>query len=168
MKDRIKTIISSKGLEINYEGNNIKYFQIAYFSDIEFVYGITELGWLIKKNNNQYLVKNKEKNYIPFFKLLELPNRGVIDQIKSNIEFALDENFSIFDFFPIVQITKTSMDMESSYWTNLCLNLLLNNKLYNLEFSAFLKNRKEDKWISQSLRHKLFKYIVKTECNGIN
>lgn len=162
MKNQIKTIISSKGVEIDHQGNNIKYFQIAYFSDIEFVYGITELGWLIKKNNNQYLVRNQENNYIPFFKLLELPNKDVIDQIKSNIEFILDENYSIFDYFPIVQITKTAINMESLYWANLCLDLLLDNELYNSDFLGYIRNKKEDKWISQSLRHKLLKYIAKT------
>lgn len=162
MKKTIKDIIKAQGTIINYKDSDVKYLEIANFIDAEFTYGIIEDGWLVKKKNNQYLVDNEEENYIIFFNLLELPNDKILDNINVNIESLLNSNLSIFDFFPIVEITKTAISMESSYWAILCLDLLLKSKLYSLELLNYLFDKKDDKWLPQPLKHKILKYISRT------
>ncbi|WP_452600687.1 hypothetical protein [Pontimicrobium sp. MEBiC06410] len=155
----IKQIIENKGKLISYKDKNIKYLEIGNFKDISFRYGVTNDGWIIKNNNNFYLIKNNEKNYIVFFNILELPSDLIIRTVNDKIEELKENDLSIFDFFPIIQITETAFNMESSYWSILCLDLLLKSKLYKTELLDYLYHEKKAKWIPQPLKHKILKYI---------
>ena len=166
--ENILNLIEEKGQVINYKEDYIKYLEIASFSNLAFSYGATERGWLVNKDNKSFLIEDIQDNYIAFFSLLELPSNSILDTIKTSIKQFTNEKILIFDFFPIISITKTAINMQSTYWSILCLDLLLENKLYHQDLLDCLYNEKKEKWISQSLKHKILKYISRVRDNEWN
>lgn len=155
----LKKIIEKRGKLTEIEGDSIKYVEVVNITDINFRYGFSDKGWVVFYDDNKTLIK--DDNYISLFKLLELPFERLNEEIRKNPLF---ENFKLDEFnvlFPLVNIVKTSINMESDYWALLSLEMLLHGKIYDDSLLSGLMTLQNQKWPSQKLKHKAKSYMSK-------
>jgi hypothetical protein len=158
----IKQELLSKGVLINYLGEQLHYFEVLEFKDPAIKYGFTSSGWLINDNGHQTFVKFDSENYLPFVKILQIPFENVITSIENRCNLIQTQNVKIDDLFPIKNITKTAIRMESNYWSKLALKFLVHSKSDDLELKFFLSSNLNEKWLSQELKHLIKKYTGPT------
>ncbi len=159
-------IIAKEEVIIKPSNQPLKYIEIASFKSLSFSYGIYDDGWIVKTNNQVYQILDEDiDNYIVFLKILEQTPDKLLSKIREKI-IELNKDLEIKDLFPIYNIMNLIFRMESSYWLNLCFDLLLEAVLYDNEIEVFSeKLLNNSKWITQELKHKILKYISRCKRN---
>ncbi|MCE7992157.1 MAG: hypothetical protein HEP71_09265 [Roseivirga sp.] len=141
--------------------DNLSYEYVELFRDsgTNFRYGYCLIGWVVfDDENNHALIKWNGLNFLGFLRILELNSIEVFTSISDRVKQLANEKMEFLDFFPIVGIVKTCFSMQSNYWSELCLNFLLKNKLYQKQLT-FLREYKNCSWCNQKVNHMIWTYL---------
>lgn len=151
--NKIFNLCKEKDFLIN---NNLKieYVKIAEFKKISITLGITlEYLIVLDEQKNVFFIGQDSQNFLPLFKIFELD----FEEFKSSFIF---KDVEISKLFPINKITIAVFDSESSYWVEKWLYFLENIGFKNDELLSFLKEHKNDKWLGQKNKQKIFKFLI--------
>lgn len=135
---------------IDFEGDKIKFKEIAKFKSLNFVYGVTPIGWVIIHDKKIKIIEWDMSDFRDFLLLLELD----FDEFESSF---LLKNYSFEIIFPINEIFKMIIESESNYWGELFTFLLLKKGMKDSVFFEDLKKSKIKNWMSQKFKHNLIK-----------
>lgn len=154
----LEKIIEKHGKLIELQKDSVKYVEVMNITDLNYKYGISNKGWVVFYNSKITLIT--DDNYITLFKLLELPFENLMDEIDRNPLFDnITKKFEVL--YPIAGILRTSLSMESDYWSMLSLEKLLQGDIYDDSLVNCLIELENEKWPSQKLKHKAKSYISK-------
>ena len=146
-------------LKISLEQRDGNFVKVADFNSINYIYGITNDGWLIIDNNDEYIVDFKSKSFLPFLKILEINFEEFRSSFEKSFIKYFENNDLLEQIFPLKKITMMVFESKSNYWSELCLNLLLKLNYEEDELLVYLKDLKKESWLNQRVKHKLFRII---------
>lgn len=156
---KILELIKHKNLVIEISNLQYDYFHIADFKDLDFSYGFSKEGWILKEHEKFSLIPWTDTNYISFVKLLEIPFNDFVGEIEKTIVSNKIMDCLWIDLFPVNEVIKTCLNSESAYWSELSLEFLLLSRFNSAELSTFLSDKLNETWLTQKLKHKMKKYF---------
>jgi len=129
------------------------YTKIASFKDIDFEYGLGIDRWVLIDKGIRREIEFDNDNYISFLRLFELDKTRIFDETsKSNYDETINK------LLPIEQIVNFTLNINANYWSILLLDFVLENNIVLPKLKPLLASFRNEKWMSQNLKHKIKKY----------